>query len=64
MPDESIVVTPERSRRMFVLPPLTALAITSRSCVSPEPMVILPCRLMISTFPEVREVAFMVSSPS
>jgi hypothetical protein len=60
MPDESMVVTPERSSRTLVLPALTALLITSRSCVSPEPIVILPCKAMISTLSTVRLVAFMV----
>src|SRR5688572_6140292 len=59
MPDESMVVTPERSSRILVLPALTALVITSRSCVSPEPILIFPCRLMISTPSTVWEVAFI-----
>src|SRR5687767_7979312 len=61
MPDESIVVTLLRSSRMFVLPAFTALVITSRSCVSPAPMVIFPSRAMISTPPTVRELAFMLT---
>src|SRR4051794_40221099 len=59
MPDESIVVTPLRSSRMFVRPPLMALVMTSRNCWSPEPMVIFPSSLMISTPSTLRELAFM-----
>src|SRR6185436_4181305 len=59
MPEASIVVTPERSSRILFLPELTALVMTSRSCVSPEPIVIFPCRLMISTPSTVWEVAFI-----
>src|SRR5436190_3661419 len=59
MPDESIVVTPLRSSRMFVRPLARAAEMTSRSCWSPEPMVIFPSSLMISTPSTVREVAFM-----
>src|SRR5258706_109848 len=56
MPDESIVVTPERSRRILLL---EAPAITSRSCWSPAPIVILPSTLMIAMSFTSRVVAFI-----
>src|SRR5712664_3550302 len=56
MPDESIVVTPERSSRIFLL---SALAMTSRSCWSPAPIVILPSTLMIAIPFTSRVVAFI-----
>src|SRR5216684_7588184 len=56
MPDESIVVTPERSSRIFWL---FALAMTSRSCWSPAPIVILPSTLMIAMPFTSRVVAFI-----
>jgi hypothetical protein len=60
MPDESMVVTALMSSRIFVLPALSASLITSRSCWSPDPMVIFPSSLMISTpFSVVRDVAFI-----
>src|SRR6266540_4817361 len=59
MPDESIVVTPLRSSRMFVRPSARAWPITSRNCWSPAPMVIFPSSLMISTPSTMRELAFM-----
>src|ERR1700686_848941 len=62
MPDESIVVTPLMSSRILFFPWLSALVMISRSCWSPEPMVIFPSSLMISTPFTLRELAFIIVS--
>src|SRR5947209_6471685 len=56
IPDESMVVTPERSSRILLL---EAPAITSRSCWSPAPIVILPSTLMMAMPFTSRVVAFI-----